>query len=84
VMWAEVNRLERVGIEAFGATSQFMMGDWVVVASDGPARRANAIHPIGDPGRSVGDALAAASQSLEPHGRSVICKLAAPPGYPQA
>lgn len=77
---AEVDNLERVGINAFAQTDELLIGEWVAVIGASPARRANAIYPIGDPGRSVASAIATAGSFLTSHDRPVLYKLAVPAG----
>ncbi len=78
MMRAAVDNLERVGINAFIQTDELLIGAWVVVIGASPARRANAIYPIGDPGRSVTSAIATAGSFLASHDRPVVYKLAVP------
>ncbi|MDH3194605.1 MAG: GNAT family N-acetyltransferase [Acidimicrobiia bacterium] len=68
---------------AAGVADLERFGEWFVVAGPHPARRANSVDPLGDPGRSRDPALDLAGGFFRSHGKSVLVKVAAVPGEGQ-
>lgn len=54
--------LEQVAAQAWQPLEDEQLGDWVLRAAVGYTGRANSVLPIGDPGRPLGDALAAVTR----------------------